>query len=216
MASARTTVAALLLSLLAALASSYCVPMFATRRSSMTMRKGRKSLRKTVASGLSSSTGAVRPMAGAEPAQRASNWVAVSGISSRSDLPSEEGKVKVVETMAPQLIDGATNPAGAVSVVTYEGKTYCTDVSCPSCKIPLTKARILEPNEETGGADPRIACDFCSATFNVRTGERVEDAKGTGFVGGIVKGLMSANKDQSNLQTYDLGEKDGKVLINLP
>eukprot|EP00566_Odontella_aurita_P026522 CAMPEP_0113552820 /NCGR_PEP_ID=MMETSP0015_2-20120614/15274_1 /TAXON_ID=2838 /ORGANISM="Odontella" /LENGTH=180 /DNA_ID=CAMNT_0000453829 /DNA_START=248 /DNA_END=793 /DNA_ORIENTATION=- /assembly_acc=CAM_ASM_000160 len=180
----------------------------------MTMRKGRRSLRKTIGDGASSSK-PIRPMGGEEVVARRTNWVPVSGISSMGDLPQEENKVKFVDTEADQLIDGAVNPTGAVSVVTYEGKTYCFASSCSSCKIPLTKAKVLPPNEETGGSDPRISCDFCSATYNVRTGERVEDVGGSGLLGGLVKGLMSA-KDKEALPTYDLGERDGKVLINLP
>ena len=116
--------------------------------------------------------------------------------------------------MADQLIDGAVNPTGAVSVVNFKGNTYCFASSCPSCKVPLAKAKILDPTAETG-SDPRVCCDFCSATFNVRTGDRVEDAGGAGFLGGIVKGLMSA-QEKVPLATYNLGEKGGKVLINLP
>eukprot|EP00567_Pseudictyota_dubia_P006555 CAMPEP_0197442224 /NCGR_PEP_ID=MMETSP1175-20131217/8287_1 /TAXON_ID=1003142 /ORGANISM="Triceratium dubium, Strain CCMP147" /LENGTH=180 /DNA_ID=CAMNT_0042972653 /DNA_START=311 /DNA_END=853 /DNA_ORIENTATION=+ len=180
----------------------------------MTMRKGRKSLRKTVGGGMASSK-PIRPMGGDEVVARRTNWVPVSGISSMADLPKDENKVKLVDTMADQLIDGAVNPTGAVSVVNYEGKTYCFASSCSSCKIPLTKAKVLPPNEETGGTDPRVSCDFCSATFNVRTGDRLEDAGGSGILGGLVKGLMSA-KEKEDLPTYDLGERDGKVLINLP
>lgn len=164
---------------------------------------------------MSSSSKAIRPMGGEEVVARSTNWVPVSGISSMSDLPQDENKVKFVDTMADQLIDGAVNPTGAVSIINYEGKTYCFASSCSSCKIPLQKAKVLPPNEETGGSDPRISCDLCSATFNVRTGLRVEDSKGAGLLGGIVKGLMNA-KDKENLATYDLGERDGKVLINLP
>ena len=125
-----------------------------------------------------------------------------------------ELQVKFVDTQAPTLIDGAVNPTGAVSVVNFKGKTYCFASSCPSCKVPLAKAKVLDPTDETG-SNPRVCCDFCSATFNVRTGDRVEDAGGAGFLGGIVKGLMSA-QEKVPLQTYDLGEKNGKVLINLP
>lgn len=117
--------------------------------------------------------------------------------------------------MADQLMNGATNPTGAVSIVNYEGKTYCFSSSCSNCKIPLSKAKVFPPNEETGGVEPRLSCDFCKATYNIRTGERVEKAEQPGLLGGVVSGLFAA-QDEVNLPTYDLGEKSGQVLINLP
>merc|ERR1712232_1195483 len=121
-----------------------------------------------------------------------------------------------IDTMATELIDGATNPTGAVAVANYGDKTYCFSASCPSCKIPLVKAKVYPPNDETNNADPRLSCDFCKATFNVKTGDRLaESAESSGIFGNVVKGLFSA-QDSVPLQTYDLGEKDGKVLINLP
>ncbi len=66
-------------------------------------------------------------------------WIPVSGMSSTAELPTEEGKVKIVETMVPALMDKATNPTGAVAVVKYGPNTYCTSISCASCKIPMTK-----------------------------------------------------------------------------
>lgn len=111
-------------------------------------------------------------------------------------------------------MNGATNPTGAVSVVNYEEKTYCFASSCSCCQIPLSKAKVLPPSEETGTA-PRLSCDFCKATYNVRTGERVENAEKPGLLGGVVTGLFSKS-DKKPLPIYDLGEKSGQVLINLP
>lgn len=194
-------------------------PALMTRRSAMTMRKGRKSLNKTIKNGLGGNSAAgVRPMGGESttPATKSNNWVAVSGLTSLSDLPQEDNKVQLVETMAKQLMDAGTNPNGAVSVVNFDGKTYCFSSSCTACKIPLTKATVLSPTEETNNIDPRLACDFCSATYNIRTGETISDAGGTGgLIGGAVRGLFGASKTKL-LPTYDLGEKNGNVLINLP
>lgn len=142
-----------------------------------------------------------------------SRWVPVQGVNSIKELPTEEGKVMLMDTMAPALKNGATNPTGAVAVTKYGQATYCTAVACPSCKIPLNKAKILEPSDETG-RDPRIVCDFCAATFNLRTGERITSEGGNGIFGGIRKALFSA-QSSDNLKVYALGEKDGKVLINL-
>lgn len=177
------------------------------------MAKGRRSLRKTVKSGANSR--GVNPMGGEmEPATR-TNWVPVKGVSSMKDLPQEENKVQFVDTKAEQLTDGATNPTGAVAVVNYEGNTYCFSSSCTSCKVPLTKAQVLAPNEETGNTAPRLCCDLCKATYNIRTGERVENEGKPGLFGGVVSGLFGA-QDKLPLPTYDLGEKSGQVLINLP
>jgi len=181
----------------------------------MTMRKGRKSLKKNINNGLGGGSAGVTPMGGESTVSKKTNWVPVAGISSMGDLPQDENSVQLVETKAQKLMNAGTNPNGAVSVVNYKGNTYCFSSSCPSCKIPLTKAKVFEPNEETGDA-PRVSCDFCSATYNIRTGEKVADAEGTGgFFGGVVKGLMGA-KPSEPLPTYDLGEKGGNVLINLP
>ena len=172
----------------------------------------RKSLRKTVAAGNNSR--GVKPMGGDMETGTKTNWVPVEGMSSMKDLPQEENSVKLVDTHADQLINGATNPTGAVSVVNYSGKTYCFASSCSRCQIPLTKAKVLPPSDETG-ENPRISCDFCKATYNIRTGERVENAEKPGLIGGVVTGLFSKS-DEVPLPIYDLGEKSGQVLINLP
>jgi nitrite reductase/ring-hydroxylating ferredoxin subunit len=182
------------------------------------LAKNRKSLRKTLQNDANSR--GIKPMnKESDPNDSAmkkkSNWVSVQGLSSLADLPKEEGSVKLVDTMAEQLMNSATNPTGAVSIVNYNGKTYCFSSSCARCQIPLTKASVLEPTAETGGSDPRLSCDFCKATFNIRTGEQVEDSSKAGLLGGIVTTLFSkSNKVQ--LKTYDLGERNGSVLINLP
>jgi len=186
-------------------------PRFATRRAIMTMKRGRGSLKKELGGG-SNANSNVQSMSGGSQSS-SKRWVPVSGVSSVKDLPTEEGKVAIVETNAPGLIDAATNPTGAVAVVKYGPSTYCTSISCASCKIPMTKARVLEANEETNG-DPRLACDFCAATYNIRTGERVTSVEKKGLLGGIVKGIFS-KQDGAPLPVYELGESKGKVVINL-
>ena len=143
------------------------------------------------------------------------NWTPVKGIQSLKDLPRDEDVVKVVETMADVLIDGATNPTGAVSILNKNGKTYCFSVSCASCKFPLLKAKVLSPNTETSNLHPRLVCDFCKATYNVKTGERIQDDEARGLIGTVVKGLFSAT-EKTPLRTFELGEKNGQVFINLP
>jgi nitrite reductase/ring-hydroxylating ferredoxin subunit len=143
-------------------------------------------------------------------------WVPVEGLKSAKDLPTEQGKIMLVDTMAPALMDRGTNPTGAVAVVKFgpNNTLYCVSSSCASCKIPLTKAKILGPTDETGNQDPRLACDFCSATYNLRTGERVTNVQASGILGGIAKALLSA-KESAPLPVYELGEAKGKVVINL-
>ena len=176
------------------------------------MRKGRRSLKKTIGGGSSGmgSAGTSKSPAMSGPSK---SWLPVKGVSSMKDLPQMENEVKLVETMAPQLTDGRTNPNGAVGVVNYDGNTYCVGAACSCCKIPLTKAEVLPPTEETGTA-PRLACDFCGTTYNIVTGEVVAEAKKAGIMGSIVKGVFSASEKQS-LPVYALGEKSGQVLIAL-
>jgi len=189
--------------------SSYTTTPFLTRRYAMTMRKGRKSLRKTVGTAPGKSVGS----SPTTPMPSSQNWIPIPNLKTLPDLT--EGQVQIIETQAFALIDKRTNPAGAVSVVKYGGQTYCLSAGCSTCKIPLTKAKVLEANEETGGNDPRILCDFCGSTFNIRTGEPVADAETSrGMMGGIVKGIFSSKK-KDNIPTYDLGEKNGQVFINI-
>jgi len=174
------------------------------------MRKGRSSVRKT--------TGGFKDDDSfrGTSAPKKSNWVPVLGVKSLADLPPAENKVNLIDSMASQLMDARVNPTGAVGVVNYRGKTYCISASCSSCKIPLTKAKILEPNSETKNIHPRIACDFCGATYNAKTGEVLTDADiDRGLFGGVVKGLF-ASKEKQPLPTYELGEANGVLVINLP
>ncbi|KAL7542669.1 hypothetical protein ACHAXR_011975 [Thalassiosira sp. AJA248-18] len=137
-----------------------------------------------------------------------SNWAQTS-IPGIKSLPKEKYEVKVVETQVPSLIDKNVNPTGAVSIVNYEDKTYCFSVGCASCKIPLTKAKVLDPVEGTGD-DARLQCDFCGATYNLRTGKPVEKESGK-----LMGFLFSKSKDVE-LPVYGLGEQGGKVFINVP
>jgi len=193
-------------------------------RTSLMMAKGRKgSLRQNVDG--SNKSGGGKPLGGGgkplgdggrAASGKKANWLPVKGIESAGDLPTEEegNKIKVVDTYADVLMDRGTNPNGAVCILAYGGKTYCCAVNCATCKIPLNKATLYEPNDETNG-DPRLCCDFCKTTYNLRSGARVENAESTGIVGGIVKGLFSTST-KAPLQTYELGEKNGQILINLP
>jgi len=196
---------------------AYVTPPAYTRTVSNTfvmMAKGRKgSLRKNVegSNGMGGSKGGSKGLGKEMGSSKTTNWVAVKGISS-GDLPTDD-EIKLIDTNAEPLMDVGTNPNGAVCVVGFAGKTYCCAVNCPTCKIPMNKALVLPPTDETGD-DPRMCCNFCKVTYNLRTGARVENAEKAGLVGGIVKGLFSTS-DKIGLKTYELGEKKGQIVINL-
>ena len=179
-----------------------------TKRSTMTMKRGRGSFKKEI-----QSPGGGGGMAGgsSNSALPSRNWVKTN--QNVKQLPTEEGKVTLIETGAFLLVDKATNPNGAVGVMKYGSQTHCFSSSCPQCKIPMTKAKALPPNEETGKA-PRISCDFCKATFNLKTGEQVTSQESAGFLGGIAKAVLSA-QDSTPLPVYTLGEKNGKILFSM-
>jgi nitrite reductase/ring-hydroxylating ferredoxin subunit len=183
-----------------------------TRRSTMTMKRGKGSFREldgpTPASPSSSAGGGGLGSVGGSSS---TNWIIVPKISVK-DLPKEEGIVSLINTQALKLVDKGTNPTGAVSVIKYGADTYCFSVQCPSCKIPLTKAKALPPSEETGKA-PRLACDFCKATFNLKTGEKVKAIEGSGILGNIAKAVLQS-KETGPLPIYKLGEKSGKILFS--
>jgi nitrite reductase/ring-hydroxylating ferredoxin subunit len=73
----------------------------------------------------------------------------------------------------------------------------------------LTKAKVLDANEESG-ADARLQCDFCGATYNLRNGVPVEKE------GGKLLGFLFSKGEKETLPVYGLGEKKGKVFINVP
>jgi nitrite reductase/ring-hydroxylating ferredoxin subunit len=203
-----------LLTLTLLVASSEAFGTLVTKRAAMSMKRGR-------GLGELANDGAVpnikvssKGSKGGMAPSTSSSWIPVKGMTSGiKDLPTEEGSVKLIDTMAPALINGATNPTGAVCVIKYGPSVYCTSVGCASCQIPLNKAEVLGPTEETG-SDPRICCSFCRATYNLRTGDRVTTQQGGGLMGGIAQNIFSKQKAGS-LPIYALGEKNGQVLINL-
>jgi len=135
-------------------------------------------------------------------------WVPTS-IKSIAALPKESNVVKLVDTGVPALVNKQTNPGGAVSIVNRDGQTYCFAASCPSCQIPMAKATVLDPTAETG-ADPRLACDFCGSTYNMRTGAPVKKEKGK------MLGFLFSKSEDKTLPVYGLGEQKGKVFVNIP
>lgn len=78
----------------------------------------------------------------------------------------------------------------------------------------MTNAKPLPPNDETGNKAPRVACDFCKSTFNLKTGERLKSEESTGLFGGIAKAILGS-QGSAPLAIYQLGEKDGKIMLSL-
>jgi nitrite reductase/ring-hydroxylating ferredoxin subunit len=180
-----------------------------TRRSTMTMKRGRGSFKKEIGgdTGSSSASSGSTGMSGG-----GRNWLNVPEKTVK-DLPKEDGEVILLDTQAFLLIDKGTNPTGAVCVMKYGPETFCFSSSCPQCKIPLTKAKVSPPNEESKKA-PRLACDFCKSTFELKTGKKVASEENTGFLGGIAKAVLSA-QESAPLPIYQLAEKNGKILFSM-
>ena len=141
------------------------------------------------------------------------NWCPVNPPGQK--LPGKVNEVGLLDTNLPTMKNTATNPTGAVAVVKSDNdQTYCFSSSCPSCQIPLTKAKVIESTAKTA-PHPRLVCDFCKATYSLKDGARLEgeDAakEGGGIFGGIVKSVFSA-KESGPLKMYKLGQK-GKDLV---
>mmetsp|Transcript_47201 Transcript_47201/g.137295 ORF Transcript_47201/g.137295 Transcript_47201/m.137295 type:complete len:211 (+) Transcript_47201:92-724(+) len=201
----------LVLSLWTLEGTAYILNGIVTRRSTMTMKRGRGSFKNEMGKpgGGGMSNPSSSPAFGSTSNR---NWIQTKN--TVKDLPQEEGKVGLIETGAFLIVDKATNPNGAVSVVKYGPETYCFAVNCPKCKIPMTKAKTLPPNEETNNVAPRIACDFCKSTYNLKTGAPVQPQEAAGIFGNIAKAVLSA-QDAGRLPTYQLAEKNGKILFSM-
>jgi len=191
-----------------------------TQRSVLSMRRGRGSLGKEIGAGgagMGSSPSAGGGMGSKGAASSGSmgsqvNWIPIQV--SSNDLPSEDNKVGLIDTNLTTLKNAQTNPTGAVSVLKYKDQTYCFAVNCPSCKIPLTKAQAIDGNAKSG-KQPRLVCDLCKSTYNLKTGAKLESAvPNAGILGGIAKSLFSA-QSSGPLPVYKLGEQKGKLVIGL-
>jgi nitrite reductase/ring-hydroxylating ferredoxin subunit len=210
----------LVTALLMAFSSAFYSPVPATCRTQrcvLTMKRGRGSLQKEgfggssgdkpnkAGGGASSSTPGVR---------RDINWCPMPAGQS---LPTENDQVTLLDTNLPTMKNTATNPTGAVAVVkasVADGQAYCFGSACPSCKIPLTKATLLEGTASTA-PHPRLVCDFCKATYSLKNGARLSgdeaQKQGGGIFGGIVKNVF-ASQESGPLPIYKLGQK-GKNLV---
>lgn len=144
------------------------------------------------------------------------NWTPIA-VSVKA-LPMEENKVTLIDTNLITMKNSQTNPTGAVSVIQYKKQMYCFTVNCPSCQIPLLKAKCV-PGTVESNQQPILQCDLCKATYNIQTGEKISSTSTNntigdkpGILGGIVKSLF-ASKASGPLKVYKLAEKNGKLLI---
>ena len=78
----------------------------------------------------------------------------------------------------------------------------------------MTKAKVLPPNDETENKAPRVTCDLCKSTYNLKTGAKLEAIESAGIFGGIAKAVLGS-KDTGSLATYELGEKNGKIMFTM-
>ena len=78
----------------------------------------------------------------------------------------------------------------------------------------MIKGKVLPPNDETDNKAPRISCDLCKATYNLKTGEKLETTEASGLFGGIAKAVLGSN-EEGDMDTYQLGEKDGNIMFNM-
>lgn len=197
--------------ILVCVATAFAPMGITTKRSEISMRRGRGSgLRRELDESSSSSSSSFT--GGMGQSSSGTNWLDTK--KSVKELPTKEGEIKLIETGAFLLVNKQTNPGGAAATVKYGGETYCFDANCPQCKIPLSKSKILPPNEETNNKAPRISCDLCKSTYNVKTGEKLEAAEPAGFLGGIAKSVLGS-QDGGDLDTYQLGEKNGRIMFTM-
>lgn len=201
-------VASLLLSLTACCCDAYQFPSSFPRRSFMTMKRGGR--RGGFDKDLASSPSPSKPMGsgGGGGSGGGVNWIPLNTPASQVSN-QQDGTVTFVETNLITLKDGAANPNGAVSVLKYKGQTYCFDSTCPCCKIPLTKSKVVETED-----GPQLVCDFCKTKYSLKDGAKLGKEEGGGIFSGLVKTVFSA-QESGPLNMYKLGEKDGKLLIAL-
>jgi len=175
------------------------------------MKRGRGSFKKEV--GGSDTSGKKNKNVGGGMGSATTSTTSINWCPMPDDqkLPEQPGKVGLLDTNLPTMKSAATNPTGAVGVVTYEEQTYCFSSSCPSCQIPLTKAKVLPASEESDGG-PRLVCDFCKATYNLKDGSKLAAAESGGLFGGVVKSVF-ASQTSGPLPLYKLGERNGKLVV---
>jgi len=211
-----TTFSMVLLAVAICFASSFA-PTATTKQSSSALSMARRGRGKSLGRELgdSSSSSSAGGMGGAGMGQSTAggiNWLNTN--KSVKELPKESGEIKLIETGAFLLVDKGTNPNGAAATAKYGNDVFCFQANCPQCKVPMTKSKVLEPNDETNANEPRISCDLCKCIYNLKTGAKLESEENPGFLGGIANAVLGA-KDEGDMEIYKLGEKDGKIMFNM-
>mmetsp|Transcript_22023 Transcript_22023/g.52417 ORF Transcript_22023/g.52417 Transcript_22023/m.52417 type:complete len:218 (-) Transcript_22023:118-771(-) len=205
----------LTLAIVLCVANAFAPMGITTKRSAISMRRGRgsglkKELNDDSPRSPSSSSSSFTGGMGKSPS--GTSWLDTK--KSVKELPTEDGEIKLIETGAFLLVNKQTNPGGAAATAKYGGEMFCFDANCPQCKVPLSKSKILPPNDETKNKAPRIACDLCKYTYNIKTGEQLEAEESTGFLGGIAKSILGS-QEGGDLPTYQLGEKNGRIMFTM-
>mmetsp|Transcript_9257 Transcript_9257/g.12281 ORF Transcript_9257/g.12281 Transcript_9257/m.12281 type:complete len:212 (+) Transcript_9257:45-680(+) len=184
------------------------VGSFQTRRMDLSMKRGTRSFKKEIDGENSAAGGGGLGSKGKGGLGSMSiNWCPIPA---GQKLPEEQGTIGLLDTNLPTMKKSATNPTGAVAVVTFQDETYCFASGCPSCQIPLVKAKVLPPVE--GSKSPRICCSFCKSTYSLKDGSKTAAAESGGMFGGIIKSVLSAQAS-GGLPMYKLGERNGKIVI---
>lgn len=183
----------------------------------MTMKQGEKASTKKIPKqgGFGDSSASSSSASSARQVASSTNWIAIPATT--ADVENvKEGKVQLIDTMADSLMDSLTNPTGAVSIAKYSGDIYCFSSSCPSCKIPMSGAKVLPVTPSRSA--PLIACTFCKNAYDLKSGKKTEvspEEAGGGLFAGLAKSIFKSTGNGDPLPRYQLGEKDGKLLINV-
>ena len=193
------------------LADAFTVGSFQTRRSDLCMKRGRGSFKKEIG-GTASSQGGMGSKGKAMGSSSSSSSKSINWcpIPDGQSLPTKEGSIGLLDTNLPTMKNSATNPTGAVAVAKFEDETFCFGSSCPSCKIPMTKANVLPATENSNG--PRVSCSFCKSTYSLKTGAKLEAAEQGGMFSGVIKSVFAA-QESGPLPVYKLGERNGKLVV---
>ena len=101
------------------------LPYMPKRSTSLSMKRGRGSLKREINDSSSSSS--------SSGGGGAINWLNTN--ESVKELPSKDGEVTLIETGAFLVVNKQTNPKGAVSAMKYGGQIYCFEANCPQCKV---------------------------------------------------------------------------------
>jgi len=145
------------------------------------------------------------------------NWISMPA--SASELSTmKDGQIKLFDTNAITIKNSMTNPTAAVSVLQYNGDTYCFSHACPSCQIPMSKGKVLPATSSR--PTPLLACSFCKSAYDLKTGQKqmdvtAQEIDGGGIFAGLAQSLFKSTGKTDPMPMYKLGERDGKLVVKL-